>query len=107
MSYRVRRRDVNPRPASHLAAAVSGRLGDFTTSPRVLLISAIAIVVGTGGSIAGVVLLHLIRLFTNIAYFGRSYARPTCRSAHSPLGWPRRGAGGRRADHRPDGALRH
>ena len=46
-------------------------LGDFTTKPRVLLISAIAILVGTVGTVAGVVLLDLIRLFTNLAYFGR------------------------------------
>jgi chloride channel protein, CIC family len=45
-------------------------LGDFTTSPRVLLIAAIALIVGTGGMVAGVILLKLIRLCTNIAYFG-------------------------------------
>jgi len=47
------------------------RLGDFTTRPRVLLIAAIAIVVGTAGTISGWILLDLIRLFTGIAYFGR------------------------------------
>lgn len=46
-------------------------LGDFTTSPRVLLISAVAIVVGIAGAGAGVVLLDLIRLATNVAYFGQ------------------------------------
>ncbi|HET8995325.1 MAG TPA: chloride channel protein, partial [Acetobacteraceae bacterium] len=45
-------------------------LGDFTTNPRVLIISAIALVVATAGVIAGVVLLNLIRLCTNLAYFG-------------------------------------
>ena len=54
----------------HAAAAGIRHLGDFTTSPRVLFISAVAIVVGIGGTISGVILLHLIRLFTNIAYFG-------------------------------------
>jgi hypothetical protein len=33
------------------------KLGDFTTSPRVLLISAIAVIVGTAGVVAGVALL--------------------------------------------------
>ena len=47
------------------------RLGDFTTSPRVLFISAVAIVVATAGVAVGILLLHLIRLATNIAYFGR------------------------------------
>jgi hypothetical protein len=42
-------------------------LGDFTTSPRVLFIAAIALVVGTGGVIGGAVLLNLIRLCTNVA----------------------------------------
>jgi H+/Cl- antiporter ClcA/CBS domain-containing protein len=46
-------------------------MGDFTTGPRVLLIAAIAVAVGTGGVLAAVALLDLIRLATNIAYFGR------------------------------------
>ena len=56
-----------------LAEAVADRirhLGDFTTNPRVLVISGISIVVATGGVIAGVALLSLIRLCTNLAYFG-------------------------------------
>ncbi|HTN98350.1 MAG TPA: chloride channel protein, partial [Nordella sp.] len=47
------------------------RLGDFTTSPRVLVIAAIAVIVATAGVLAGIVLLDLIRLTTNVAYFGR------------------------------------
>ncbi|MGH6670871.1 MAG: chloride channel protein [Xanthobacteraceae bacterium] len=60
-------------------------LGDFTTSPRVLLISAIAIAVGTAGVITGVILLELIRLFTNLSYFGviSTVVRPF---SQSPLG---------------------
>ncbi|HUB48936.1 MAG TPA: chloride channel protein [Acetobacteraceae bacterium] len=57
--------------AVHAAAAGIRHLGDFTTSPRVLVISAIALVVGLGGTVSGVILLNLIRLVTNIAYFGR------------------------------------
>ncbi len=72
----------------HLALDDGGRanrLGDFTTSPRVLVIMAIAVVVGTAGVAAGVALLNLIRLFTNLAYFGR--ASLAVRSiAASPLG---------------------
>jgi H+/Cl- antiporter ClcA len=61
------------------------RLGDFTTDPRVLLISGIAVVVATAGVVAGFVLLKLIRLATNIAYFGQlSFAN--LRLEHSPLG---------------------
>ncbi|TGP88747.1 MULTISPECIES: chloride channel protein [unclassified Mesorhizobium] len=48
-----------------------GHLRDFTTDARVLLVAAIAVVVATAGLFAGIVLLKLIRLATNIAYFGQ------------------------------------
>ena len=75
------------------AAAVSGHavadrirhLGDFTTNPRVLVISAIAVLVGSGGVIAGVVLLDLIRVCTNLAYFGR-FTLADLKLGQSPLG---------------------
>jgi H+/Cl- antiporter ClcA len=60
-------------------------LGDFTTSPRVLLIAAIAAVVGSAGVAAGVLLLQLIRLCTNLAYFGR-FSLAHLPLSHSPLG---------------------
>src|SRR5579862_9266950 len=46
---------------------------------------AIAIVVGTAGVACGVILLNLIRLFTNLAYFGR-FSLDVPDLAHSPLG---------------------
>lgn len=46
------------------------RLGDFTTDTRVLFIAAVAVVVATAGVAVGFVLLKLIYLCTNIAYFG-------------------------------------
>lgn len=46
-----------------------GRWGDFTTDTRVLLLAAMAVVVGTGGVAAAWVLLRLIALCTNLAYF--------------------------------------
>lgn len=53
------------------------RPGDFTTRPRMLVIVAIAVIVATAGVLAGILLLNLIRLCTNIAYFGRlSLAEP-------------------------------
>jgi CIC family chloride channel protein len=67
------------------AADAFERLGDFTTSPRVLVISAIALIVGTAGVISGVVLLDLIYLVTNLAYFGR-FALTSPDLGHSPLG---------------------
>ena len=47
------------------------RLGDFTTDTRVLIVANIAIIVGTASVAAAVALINLIRLATNIAYFGR------------------------------------
>jgi chloride channel protein, CIC family len=46
-------------------------LADFTTGPRMLVLAAMALVVGAFGAGAAWVLLRLIALFTNIAYFGR------------------------------------
>ncbi len=60
-------------------------LGDFTTGPRVLLIAAIAVLVATAAVFAGIVLLQLIRLSTNIAYFGR-FTLADLKLADNPLG---------------------
>ncbi|WP_322414836.1 chloride channel protein [Mesorhizobium huakuii] len=49
----------------------NSHLRDFTTDARVLTIATIAVVVATAGLFAGIVLLKLIRLATNIAYFGQ------------------------------------
>ncbi|MGH7049126.1 MAG: chloride channel protein, partial [Acetobacteraceae bacterium] len=56
---------------AHEANPSLANLGDFTTRPRVLFITAIAFVVGTAGMISGVILLKLIYLVTNLAYFGQ------------------------------------
>ncbi len=53
----------NPVPAD--------RLRDFTTDRRLLLLAAMALVVGTAGAAAAWALLHLIYLATNLAYHGR------------------------------------
>jgi len=49
---------------------IDRRLGDFTTEPRVILISLIAVVVSVAALFGGIVLLGLIRLCTNLAYLG-------------------------------------
>ncbi|HEU4961861.1 MAG TPA: chloride channel protein [Sphingomonas sp.] len=49
---------------------IDRRLGDFTTEPRVILISLIAVVVAVAALFGGIVLLGLIRLCTNLAYLG-------------------------------------
>jgi CIC family chloride channel protein len=47
------------------------RLRDFTTDRRLLLLAAMALVVGTAGAAAAWALLHLINLATNLAYHGQ------------------------------------
>ncbi len=48
-----------------------GKLGDFTTDTRVILISIMAIVIGVISAFVALILLRLIGLFTNLAFFGR------------------------------------
>ena len=75
--------DVNGAPV--LSNPDHRHLGDFTTDPRVLLICGIAVVVATAGVIAGFVLLKLIQLATNIAYFGQ-FSLAKLHIEDSPLG---------------------
>jgi CIC family chloride channel protein len=49
--------------------------GDFTTQPRVLLLGAMAVAVGSFGVASAWVLLRLIALVTNIAYYGELSTR--------------------------------
>ncbi len=50
---------------------IDRRLGDFTTEPRVLVISLIAVVVAVAALFGGIALLGLIHLCTNVAYLGQ------------------------------------
>jgi H+/Cl- antiporter ClcA len=61
-------------------------LGDFTTKPRVVVIAAIALIVATAGVFAGIALLDLIGLCTNLAYFGRM-SLAVSDLARTPLGY--------------------
>ncbi len=49
---------------------ISDKLGDFTTDHRVAIISLMGLVAGTGGVAAGWVLLRLISIVNNLAYYG-------------------------------------
>ena len=44
------------------------RLGDFTTDRRVLMLVAMAVLVGGGGAVSAWVLLHAIALTTNLVW---------------------------------------
>src|SRR5205085_7213978 len=46
-------------------------LGDFTATPRLLMIAAFAIVIGVVGAYVALALLKLIGLFTNLFFFQR------------------------------------
>ena len=61
------------------------RLGDFTASPRILLLAGMAAIAGLGGVLAAWLLLKLIALCTNLAYYQTisTQARPF--PEHLPL----------------------
>jgi chloride channel protein, CIC family len=48
-----------------------GRLGDFTTSSRIIFISLLAIVIGAISAYVALALLRLIGFFTNLFFYGR------------------------------------
>jgi CIC family chloride channel protein len=60
-------------------------LRDFTATPRTLQLALMAAVVGSFGAGAAYVLLRLIALFTNLAYYGRFSVAPASIPAHLPL----------------------
>lgn len=67
--------DLSQKPRSKQngegAQELREKLGDFTTPPRVLAISALAMVIGALCAFVALVLLRLIGLFTNLFYYGR------------------------------------
>ncbi|PZM16287.1 chloride channel protein [Rhizobium tubonense] len=58
------------RPHNFTGGLSRREAGDFTTDRRVLLLIAMAVVVGTGGAFAAWVLVSLIALVTNVVWFG-------------------------------------
>jgi H+/Cl- antiporter ClcA len=57
--------------SSHASHSGIDQLRDYTTDRRLLILMAMALVVGTAGAVAAWGLSHLIYLATNLAYFGR------------------------------------
>ena len=64
---------------------ISDHLRDFTATPRMLQLAAMAAVTGVFGALAAWVLLRLIALFTNLAYYGRIGTTLVPFPAHLPL----------------------
>ena len=70
-----------PNPNSSTSRNFTGGLarreaGDFTTDRRVILLIAMAVVVGTGGAFAAWLLVNLIALCTNIVWFRQISVAP-------------------------------
>ncbi|MGO4563217.1 chloride channel protein [Rhizobiales bacterium 3FA27D7] len=74
------------RPLPPSAQHALPRPGDFTADTRVLMLMAVAVVVGTAAVGTAWVLLRLITLCTNIAYYGQLSLEALPISG-SPLGW--------------------
>jgi H+/Cl- antiporter ClcA len=66
-------------------ASFHNQLGDFSASPRLLLLAGMAVVAGCGGAAAAYVLLKLIALCTNLAYFQTASFAPRPFADHLPL----------------------
>lgn len=62
-------------------------LGDFTTDRRVLVLLAMALAIGTGGAFAAWVLVQLITLVTNLAWFGRLDTVPSSMASAARTPW--------------------
>lgn len=72
-------------PASASAdheTTIEDELSDFSTNPRVLLLSAMAIVIGAISSLVAYVLIWLIAAITNLAFYHRFSAAPVVPQGH-------------------------
>jgi len=65
---------------------MNNKLGDFTCTPRVITISALAILIGVVSAFVALGLLKLIGFFTNLFFFGRLSSALTS-PAGNHLGW--------------------
>ncbi|HVV41194.1 MAG TPA: chloride channel protein [Nitrobacter sp.] len=63
------------------------RLGDFTTDRRVLVLTAMAILVGTGGALAAWFLLGAIRLTSNLVWLQTFSSHPLSLAGVKPSLW--------------------
>jgi H+/Cl- antiporter ClcA len=71
--------------SSHTPHPPGDTLRDFTATPRTLQLALMAALVGSLGAGAAFLLLRLIALFTNLAYYGRFSVAHANIPAHLPL----------------------
>jgi H+/Cl- antiporter ClcA len=67
---------VSTGKAARSAPAVEDELADFSTDRRVLLLSAMALMIGAIGALVAYALLWLIAVITNLAFYQRWSASP-------------------------------
>jgi chloride channel protein, CIC family len=77
--------DLAHASSSHDKSGAHDKLRDFTADHRLLILAAMAVVVGSAGALAAWVLSRLINLVTNIAYFG-VFSGASVTIANNPLG---------------------
>ena len=65
---------------------MTDKLGDFTSTPRMLTISGMAVAIGLISAFVALGLLKLIGLFTNLFFFGR-WSSALVSPAGNHLGW--------------------
>ena len=63
------------------------RLADFSADPRLLILTGMALVVGTGGAAAAWVLVKLIAFVTNLVWFGTVSTQPALMGQAVPGPW--------------------
>jgi H+/Cl- antiporter ClcA len=68
--------------AAPSVAAVEDELADFSTNRRVLLLSAMAVLIGAIGSLVAYALIWLIAAITNLAFYHRFSAAPAVPQGH-------------------------
>ncbi len=68
--------------AARAVAVVEDELADFSTNRRVLLLSAMAMVIGAIGSLVASALIWLIAAITNLAFYHRLSAQPAVPQGH-------------------------
>jgi H+/Cl- antiporter ClcA/CBS domain-containing protein len=73
--------------AAPSGAAVEDELADFSTNRRVLLLSAMALVVGAIGAVVAGALIWLIAAITNLAFYQRVSASPAVPQGNHLGGW--------------------
>src|ERR1051326_1192363 len=67
-------------------ATIEKRLADFTADSRLLVLTALAAVVGIVSAVVALVLVRLIGFFTNLFYYGR-LSGALVSPAENRLGW--------------------